>query len=355
MNIDNNTPFPVETMPFKGPDGKTFLTVIVKGTFAIPKQGPAVLAEEQLPIEFGDVPFDEEDGGSTKMEADVAPFKPRADIVLVGHAYAPSGKKVTAIDVSLRVGRLHKVLRVFGNRTWQSATLTSDRATDPEPFGIMPIVYERAFGGIDLTGGGYLPSNLVGCGYFAKINKNGVHDSPLPNIEDPAYLISSPKDQPRPMGFGFYGRAWEPRLGYLGTYDDDYRKRYSPDPPPDFKYDYYNGAHPDLQMEGYLGGDESVELINLSPSGTMNFQLPAQKITCKVDKKYETLEAYIKTLDDQEIPRAELSTGPASEEIPMNLDTLCLLPDEERFFLTWRGRTPVYDQTALEVETLTIG
>jgi hypothetical protein len=343
-------------MPFKGLDGKTFLTVVVKGTFAIPDRGVALLAQEQLPVEYGDIPHNGQDGGSTRLEADVAPFKPRADIVLVGHAYAPPGKLVAAIDVSLRVGRLQKVLRVFGNRTWKCASLSGDHLTDPEPFDKMPIVYERAFGGIDLNGGGYLPSNLAGCGYFAKISKKSVHNAPLPNIEDPTDLIRSPKDRPRPMGYGFWGRAWEPRLGYLGTYDEEYRKRYYPNLPPDFKYDYYNGAHPDLQVKGYLRGDEPVELINLSPHGTLNFQLPAQQLACRVDKTYETLQAYIRTLDDRQISRDRLNnTEPVSEQIAMNLDTLCLLPDEKRFFLVWRGSTPVYDHTALEVETLTVG
>lgn len=352
MNIVNNTLFPVETMPFKGPDGKTFLTVIVKGTYTITDQGQAVTAGEQLPVEFGDVPFDQENAGSNKFEADVAPFKPRTDIVLVGHAYAPAGRLVTAIDVSLRVGRLQKVLRVFGDRKW----IDVGSPTDPQPFDKMPIVYERAYGGIDMTGGGYLPSNLAGCGYFAKIDKKSVEGSPLPNIEDPGYLIRSPKDQPRPMGFGFYGRAWEPRSRYLGTYDEEYREKYSPNPPPDFKFEYYNGAHPDLQMDGYLMGNEFVELINLTPRGTMAFQLPAQQITCHVEKNSEKLEAYIKTLDEQKIPRARLeNTASGIEHIPMNLDTLCLLPDEAQCFILWRGRTQVYDHSALEVETVTIG
>lgn len=356
MNIINNTPFPVETMPFKGPDGLSFLAVLVKATFSIPEQGLAVAADQQMPVEFGDIPYDTENGGSTRLEADVAPFKPRADIVLVGHAYAPAGQWVTGIDVSLRVGRLQKVLRVFGDRFWQTGAFSSERATAPKPFDKMPLVYERAFGGIDLKGGGYLPANPAGRGYLADTAKKNVQNAPLPNIEDPTCLIGSPKDQPRPVGYGFYGRAWEPRYAYLGTYDENYRKRYAPDPPPDFKFDYYNGAHPDLQVEGYLSGDETVELINLSPRGTLRFQLPGRSVTCWVQKRYETLQAYIQTMGHQNnAETAHSGVDPKPEALAMNLDTLCLLPDENRFFLIWRGRTPVYDYTALEVESLTIG
>ena len=51
-----------------------------------------------------------------------------------------------------------------------------------------------------------------------------------------------------------------PRVSYAGTYDEQYQKERAPDPPLDFSYAFYNGAHPDLQVEGYLRGDEEVEL-----------------------------------------------------------------------------------------------
>jgi hypothetical protein len=141
----------------------------------------------------------------------------------------------------------------------------------------------------------------------------------------------------------------------LGTYDDNYRKNIAPDPPPDFKYDYYNAAHPDLQLPGYLNGDELVELINLSPGGVMNFHLPGLAPVCKVKRTFETLEAYLNTLDPSTVDRTRLGEVLAGDEtVPLNLDTLYLMPDEKRLFLLWRGRTPVYDHTALEVETVGI-
>lgn len=355
MKIENKTGFVVEAIPFKGPDRKAFLTVVAKGTFVIPDNGPARQAEEQIPITYGDEAFDKEDGGSIKFESDIAPFKPRADIIVVGHAHAPSGTPVTGIDISLRVGALQRVLRVFGDRVWQTGTFTSIQASLPHPFRKMPLIYERAFGGIDMAGGGFCTQNLVGCGFITHPKKKIVLGKRLPNIEDPKQPIRSPKDRPPSVGYGVYGRAWEPRSGFLGTYDDNYRKNIAPDPPPDFKFDYYNAAHPDLQLSGYLNGDESVELINLSPEGTLNFRLPGLAPACRVKRTFEALGAYLKTLDPATVDRTRLEeVGAGDETVPLNLDTLCLMPDEKRLFLLWRGKTPVYDHTALEVETVAI-
>ncbi len=49
----------------------------------------------------------------------------------------------------MRVGTvINKRLRVFGDRYWEKGRFGL-RMTEPEPFENMPIIYERAFGGID--------------------------------------------------------------------------------------------------------------------------------------------------------------------------------------------------------------
>jgi hypothetical protein len=156
MEIINDTPFEVEALPSKGPEDKTVLTIILKGTFDIRPGEPAQVASEQIPVAFGDEFYDEKNGGSVKFESDVAPFKPRADIALVGRAYAPTGKAVQATDVALRVGHVRKIIRVIGDRRWKhTSRLMPEHPTKPQPFTVMDLVYERAFGGIDMEGGGF--------------------------------------------------------------------------------------------------------------------------------------------------------------------------------------------------------
>ena len=342
MQLFNNTPFHAETLPFKGPKNKTILTVIVKGTYEFAPGKPLTVASEQISVAFGDEFHNNEDGGSLRFESDMAPFKPRADIALVGRAYAPKGKAVQILDVLLRVGHIKKILRVIGNRRWvYSSSLLPEYPSKPRLFSTMDIVYERAFGGIDRETGIFCKENLIGRGFFAKKSKKILDGAPLPNIEDPGRLIKSWKDHPKPVGFGFCSRTWIPRAACIGTYDEKWRKEHSPDPPEDFRFDYYNAAHPDLQVEGYLRGDEEVELVNLTPDGTVRFQLPGNIMDCIVTKS----------------PRIEdelSSQSPVTEKVNLNLDTLCLIPDEKRLYLVWRGICPVNDLTAAEVESITV-
>ena len=343
----------VQALPLPGPGEKPVLTIMVKGTFDILPGEPATPASEQIPVGFGDELYDPVNGGSVKFESDAAPFKPRADIALVGHAYARGGSPVRALDVSLRVGTVQKSLRVFGDRHWRCLSRFLPVSSSPaEPFTKMELVYERAFGGIDKEGGGFCEENLVGCGFFAKKKKKVIDGAPLPNIETPGSLIKSWKDHPSPAGFGFYGRAWSPRKKYLGTYDETWRKERSPRPPLDFSFDYYNAAHPDFQVRGYLKGDEEVELVNLTLNGYLRFWLPGVKINCSVTKTFELLAAPGQN-DESQNPESKAKAF--TEPVDLNLDTLCLIPDEKRLYMVWRGLCPVRDLTAIEVKTIEVG
>ncbi len=336
MEIINDTAFHVEALPFAGPDGDAFVTIIVKGTFEFAAGGLATISDEQIPIAFGDELNDPEDGGSIKFEADIAQFKPRADIALVGSAYAPNDQPASVLDVKLRVGRIQKTLRIVGDRRWKG-----DGWSNPEPFERMEIIYERAFGGIDETSGEFCARNLVGRGFLSKQQKKIPDHLLLPNVEDPDQLLRSWEDPPKPVGFGFISKAWMPRAQYAGTYDEAWRKARSPNLPEDFSFEYHNAAHPDLQMEGYLKGDEEVELINLTPEGAARFQLPDISVRCRVAKLIG-------------VPDEDSSAPSVKEEISMRLDTLCLIPDERRFYLVWRGCCPVGDLDALELKQIEI-
>jgi hypothetical protein len=369
MEIMNDTPFEIEAIPCMGPEGKTVLTIIVKGTFDIIQDEPAAAASEQIPVAFGDEFYNEKDGGSVKFESDVAPFKPRTDIVLVGRACAPKGAPVRALEVLLRVGRVRKIISVYGDRQWQCLSrLLPDSISEPQPFSAMDLVYERAFGGIDMEGGSFCEQNLIGCGFFSKRSTKVLDGAPLPNLEDPNNLIRTWKDHPKPVGFGFYGRAWMPRRSFLGTYDDKWRKERSPNTPEDFRFEYYNGAHPDLQVDGFLKGDEDVELMNLTPEGKVGFKLPGLSIICNARKSLEPLEIEplpeakgdVEDVEDFEEEDMYEEFGEnqepelVDEEVKLNIDTLCLIPDEKRFYMVWRGLCPINDLGALEVKEIKI-
>ena len=50
------------------------------------------------------------------------------------------------------------------------------------------------------------------------------------------------------MSFGPVGRGWHPRLGYAGTYDQNWLDNVFPFLPADFRDDYYQAAPADQQI-----------------------------------------------------------------------------------------------------------
>jgi hypothetical protein len=318
------------------PDGRELLVVVVKGTFTIPASPSAEpkLAEEQAPLVDADV-FTGEPGFSAPLyECDFAPRKPFCDVLLNGSAYAPRGKPTERVTVSLRVGAVAKSFSVVGKRVWQAGML-SLAWTSPEPFTVMPISYDNAFGGVDRSKEDparerWFPTNHAGVGYHYYLDAKGVDGTPLPNTEEPGAPVINPGGNYRPMAFGAVGRAWQPRPKLAGTYDQNWIDNVFPFLPADFDECYYQAAPPDQQMDHAQGGEE-VELVNLTPQGRTAFRLP------KVDVPIEF------SLRDGSV---KATSG--------LLDTVLLEPDQGRFLLCWRAHLPLR-RTVFEVSQAIVG
>jgi hypothetical protein len=216
--------------------------------------------------------------------------------------------------VDLTVGPVQKTIMVFGDRSW-SRGVGGFSITRPEPFLELPLVYERAFGGSDVSHDN--PSkhdwerrNPVGRGFRVHKSLDGL---PLPNLEAPEDLIASPSDRPTPQAFGFIDRSWEPRASYVGTYDDDWRTNQCPLLPLDFDVRHFNTVQPELTSRSYLRGDELVRIVGAVPEGVLQFQLPALAIGVSV-----------------EFRRGNPRPGVAQ------LDTVVLRPDDSKANLVWR-------------------
>lgn len=310
------------TMGMK-PDGRQSLVVVVKGTFVIPDQPDQEpqFAEKQMPLIMADT-FSGEPGFSSPVyESEYPPFKPQCDVLLLGSAYAPGGKPATRVTVSLQVGPLKKSFDVVGKRTWQPGLIGAS-ATAPEPFTVMPISYEVAYGGVDRASANEnqhrcYGANHVGVGYHPTAIKAAVQSKPLPNTEESGRHITDPNGQYKPMAFGPIGRAWEPRLRYAGTYDDAWLANKSPFLPDDFDDRYYQAAPEDQQLP-YPQGGEEVTLLNLTRTGQDQFRLP------RVDVPVE-----FTSRDADPLERSAL------------LDTIVIEPDKRRFSLCWRTSIPL--------------
>src|SRR5688500_11266464 len=87
---------PVGWLIWQRPPSKPVLTVVCRATFVL-RPGEAVLAEEQQPLAAAERPYP--DGASLGLyaPADLVPMKPRADVLLVGHAFAPRRQPVRSL------------------------------------------------------------------------------------------------------------------------------------------------------------------------------------------------------------------------------------------------------------------
>jgi hypothetical protein len=277
--LENRTPFAAATHVQVDAEGQEVLVAMLSASFETGEDGRGLRpAEAQLPVAFGDVPFGNPALSSNRYEADIAPVKPAAEVVVNGTAYAPNSKPVPEMQVGLRVGNIRKVLNVVGDRIYDAGGYSA-----PHPFHTMPIVYERAFGGT-ATDGRMELRNPVGVGFHHAPSADPDVRTQAPNITYPGEPYLNPSDRPKPAGFGALGRGWQPRLGFAGTYDQAWIDTQWPLPPHDLDPRHHLCTPPDQQLPRLSGGEE-VTLIGLTPSGRWDFRLP--KISAPVRLIYE--------------------------------------------------------------------
>ena len=229
MEVKNNTPFEFIAIPNYDKDGFEVFTNIVKGTFSFLNNQSLEIAEDQIPINFGDEFWGEPGESPVKYESDLAVFKPSTDLIMIGFAYHYMGKKIKDMDVQFSVGPVAK-----------KATVKADDAIDK-----IPLYFLDHFG-----------------------QKKGMFTS-----------------KPKGNGFGFFPRQYPPRVNFAGTYDDKWQKERSPFLPEDFDYRFFQSAYPDLITGSYLTGTETIRAINVSPYGPITLRLPG--ISVEVETKFE--------------------------------------------------------------------
>jgi hypothetical protein len=315
--IDNQTPFAFEPLFLADEELRPLLVPVIKATYVLSSAKNLALAEEQVPVNVPGEFYGDPDESNYKYEPEVAFIKPATDVVLIGHAHANRAGD-TQVDVTLKLGSLEKTARVFGDRTWVKS-FGIPTMSDPEPFESIPLMYERAFGGWDRSHENpekhkFEPRNPVGTGYrhWGGAFEEGMA---LPNIENPRKLIGAYGDAPPPIGFGFIAPHWQPRAKLAGTYDAVWSQQRMPLLPTDFDRRHLNAASPGLTADGYLKGDESVLLLNATPSGRLSFSLPGvQSPKCRVQLR-----------------------GRPDQMIETNLDTVIINTDENIVLLLWRG------------------
>jgi hypothetical protein len=305
------------------PSGRELLVIVIKGTFQMPRspEEPLRLLDEQVPLVMADT-FTGAPGFSAPVyEVDYAPRKQRLDLLLNGSAYAPGGRPTTRVPVGLSVNGVTKAFAVVGNRQW-STGISGVSASEPEPFTVMPLSYDVAFGGVDNkhedpAKHAACIRNPVGKGFHKHLKGEWIDGAPLPNTEQLNHTIARPDDDYLPMSFGPIGRGWEPRYRYAGTYDDKWLEDHFPFLPPDFDEQYYQAAPADQQFP-LPAAEIDIALGNLTADGNRQFKVP----------RFGAPVHLFPRNDDR-------------EDITATLDTIVLEPDKERLMLTWRVCWPL--------------
>ncbi|OWQ48346.1 hypothetical protein CDL60_07160 [Roseateles noduli] len=296
-------------------DGRELLVVMMKRTYRMPRHGEApTIAPAQQPLVQHDVFSGEAGVTAPLLDSDYAHRKPACDVLLVGSAHAPGGAPVKRMPVGLRVGAMTKQFEVVGPREWRQSLLGLGQS-EPQPFLALPLSYDVAFGGTDVTEADlgrtftYL-ENPVGRGYRRHLER--LDGQALPNTEEAGKPVEHPRKNYRPMAFSPIGRNWSPRMGYAGTYDRAWQESRAPFWPDDFDDRYFQAAPTD-QLIAHPAGGEEVTLLNLTPDGRRSFRLPRERMPVTF------------------IPHRGRDV--TQEAV---LDTIVLEPDEERFSLVWR-------------------
>lgn len=308
--------------------GREHLVVVAKASWVLPRPGERPRPLPPEPIYDSSQPFRRESGASVidslRCDDDLAPFKPRCDVVFDACAHAPGGKPVSELGVGFLVGDCAKALRVLGARRWHRA-LTGYVLGKPESFDMLPLHYGLAHGGtrsyVDEHGNTLYESfraNPEGRGWAGKMTRNQLHDAPAAQIEALDDPIRDPGRAHRVAGLGAIPRHWPARLQYAGTMDERWRREVFPFLPEDFDERFHQAAPEDQQIEFPRGG-ERVRLINLlADQPELEFRLPSLEMPVRV-----------------------LRRDFSAEHVQAHADTLFFETEERRFSVVWRTQLPV--------------
>jgi hypothetical protein len=324
----NFTRYAAGEMVGLGTDGAEAYVLVLKATFGWTREGHAYELEEPQLVVEADVYSGALGTSSPLLESDFVPYKPRVDVLLLGEIVLPTA--VEQADVALRVGqRIHKKVRVFGDRYWLPGYMQALSYTRPQPFDRMAITWERSFGGTDPDDPQCTePRNPVGVGM--RRTAKALESHRVANFESPGRCIGGWKDRPPPAGFGPIGRHWQPRARFAGTYDAAWQEERFPLCPLDFDHRFFNCAPADQQLDNYLPGEE-VNLTYMTVVGRERFLLPKWQVPVTIVEK-----------------------GGRRTSLQVHPDTIAIEPAERRFSLVGRLRH-VASPSALAIQDVFVG
>jgi len=303
------------------------LSVLFKQTFTI-FSGKKAIYSDGLQIPFYETDKYGKEGSSLSesllQESELVAFKPKTDLLLVGTACSPLGRRAFNLTVSIQVENKINSALVTGNRKAYLAPL-GFKFSEPEPFEKIALDYSLAYGGTDNVTDPEIsytyPKNPIGKGLAVKNNPKALHGLALPNIEDPQHLLTPWNlvlkkyhrwtDYPEPAGFSVRPRNFYPRYTHASNGKTT-------------KPEFYNCAAPGLQFH-FLRGHENICLKYMDPDyPEFQFQLPGVH------------------------PKAWMDMGSGKKTMQMVPQTIEILKDRNLMTIVWRGSVPYGGVDTLE-------
>ncbi len=238
--------------------------------------------------------------------SDLALLVPKPEVVVVGSAHAPHGQQVNRMKVSLEVLRdgatlVAKALQIVGPRR------APPGSPPPEPSGFehMPLIYERAYGGLRHR------DNPVGVGMEAGADGQITWPSVLRSSGDERTLES----RGMPAGFGPIPAVWPARKDKRGSLSHgDVFLAPSVTLTEDFDDAYFQTAPANQQLNDLQAGD-TIILTGMHPL-------------------HQKLRATLPTTSGVAV--AQTRSGKRTP-LALRIDTVHLEPDGMRAEIVWRG------------------
>jgi len=280
--------------------GKLHLTCVLKSTFQLVSGGPMkqVSTEDLFRKEVNRY---NNPCLSIVASNEVVPYLPRVDVLMTGHACAPTGKAVPRVNVRLAIyhgiALLDKTVHVYGDHNGKEFV----------PFERMSLEYERSLGGPGNLENPYGTGNLPG--------------SKLPNI-------MLPRDPGAVAGFGPISQRLPVRSSKLGRMTPAALNQAIPEFPDDFDWSYFQAAPVDQQLPSLMG-NEWLVIEGVHPEMTrISSRLPSVRAIATI---------FGTNQDDLE----------AAQSLQLRIDTLRIDTDALRCSVIARGVMQIPDERAL--------
>lgn len=264
-------------------------------------------------------------------EQDVAPFKPKTDLIIRGSAKSFGGEARGDWPVSVEIPeRLYDEFHARGPLKWETSGL-SWKLSKPELVSEVPLTCALAYGGSCAEGDTqvFFEENPAGQGFMTEKAARTLDRWPAPQLGLLAeFMGASPFEPMAVQGTMPIAKPWLPRRSNAGTFDAHWERHRHPRMPLDYDLAFWNAANLRLQIAPHMSGDETINLTGMSyGQDTATLRLPGAKLALQ-SRTYPDLAPIPMALDTVDIDVQSVDEG----EISVTLLWRALVPERDKYF-----------------------